>query len=202
MRGSSFAQGRPAVAERHVDEALELARSAGYPQVLGAAFGVRALVAVYIGELDWARALLAESGERTRSVGDRWHTLHNRVTLGFLEASVGRYAETLVAVGSLAEELDDLGIGEPGIFPFEGDAIEAAVALGQADDAERLIQRLEIASRARGRWPWPPEGADFCSPRAPISTPRPTGSRRRSATMTICPTRSNERGRCSPTEPC
>ena len=141
--------GRPAVAERHVDEALELARSAGYPQVLGAAFGVRALVAVYMGELDWARALLAESGERTRSLGDRWHTLHNRVTLGFLEASAGRYAETLVAVGSLAEELDALGIGEPGIFPFEGDAIEAAVALGQADDAERLIQRLETRPRPR-----------------------------------------------------
>ena len=141
--------GRPEVSERYVEEALELARSAGYPQVLGAAFGVRALVAAYGGELDWARALLAESGERTWSVGDRWHTLHNRVTLGFLETSIGRYAETLVAVGSLAEELDALGIGEPGIFPFEGDAIEAAVQLELGADAERLICRLESRPRAR-----------------------------------------------------
>jgi DNA-binding CsgD family transcriptional regulator len=141
--------GRPEFSERYVAEAFELARSAGYPQVLGAAFGVRALVAAYVGDPARARALLGESAERTRSIGDRWHTLHNRVTAGLLEASLGRYAETLDAVGSLAEDLDELGIAEPGIFPFEGDAIEAAAALGRADDAERLIYRLESRPRPR-----------------------------------------------------
>jgi DNA-binding CsgD family transcriptional regulator len=141
--------GRLAYAQRFAEEALELARSAGYPQVLGAAYGVCALVAVYAGEPDRARTLIAESSGFIAEVGDRWHTIHNLVALGLLESSLGRHAEALEAVGGLAGELDALGIVEPGIFPFEGDAIEASVALGAYDDAERLIERLEARPRPR-----------------------------------------------------
>ncbi len=194
--------GRPEVSERYVEEALELARSAGYPQVLGAAFGVRAHVAAYAGELDWARALLVESGERTRSVGDRWHTLHNRVTLGFLEASVGRYQETLEAVGSLAEDLDELGIAEPGDLPVRGrrDRGRRAARARSRRRAPDLPARIAPASTdAGGRSPW---AAGCCSPRAVSSTPQPGGSRRRSDTTTRWPTRSRRGGRSSPRERC
>ena len=41
------------------------------------------------------------------------------------------------------------GSPSPGIFLFEGDAIEAAVQLELGADAERLICRLESRPRAR-----------------------------------------------------
>ena len=143
--------GRFEVALRYADEAFELAENAGYPQVLGAALCTRALVAGYRGELDESHRLLALSNELTAEVGDVWHTLHNRVTLGLVAVSAGRYEDAVAGVGTLGAELDDLGIREPGVFIFEGDAIEACVALARFAEAEALIERLESHPRARCR---------------------------------------------------
>jgi DNA-binding CsgD family transcriptional regulator len=141
--------GRPELSRTYVEEALELARSAGYPQVLGAALGVSALLAARAGETVSARDLLAESEALTLSVADRWHALHNRVTLGLLETSLGRHEQAWSALGTLAAEFDSVGIAEQGVYPFEGDALETAAALGLAVEAEGLIARLESHPRPR-----------------------------------------------------
>ena len=150
--------GNVGAARGYADEALELAESARYPQVIGGALSVRALVAATEGELDAARALIAESEPFIASVCDVWHTLHNRVTLGLIGLSAGDYGATLEATRGLAEEVDRIGVAEPGVFPFEGDAIEAAVGLGEFELAKLLIERLErrprprtLAVAARGR---------------------------------------------------
>jgi DNA-binding CsgD family transcriptional regulator len=141
--------GRVALAREYADEAYELAEHAGYTQVIGGALSVRALVEAWSGNLAVARGLLAESGEVAASVSDRWHALHNRVTAGLLAASVGDWDDVLAAVGTLAQDLDELGICEPGIFVFEGDAIEAHVARGELDAAARLIERQASHERPR-----------------------------------------------------
>ena len=141
--------GRFELARAYADEAFELAEHAGYTQVIGGSLSVRALVAAHLGEVESARELLAESEAVADSVSDLWHVLHNRVALGLLEVSLGRYEEALDAVGLLGEELDALGIREPGVFPFELDAIEAFVALGRLDDADRTIERQAAYPRPR-----------------------------------------------------
>ena len=141
--------GRYDLAHAYAEEAFELAEHAGYTQVIGGSLSVRALVAAHRGDVETARVQLDESAAVASSVADLWHALHNRVTLGLLEVSLGRYEDALVAVGSLEEDLDALGIREPGVFPFELDAIEAFVALGRLDDAQRTIERQAAFPRAR-----------------------------------------------------
>ncbi len=138
-------------ARTYAEEAYELAEPAGYTQVIGAALSVRALVAAWAGELDTARRLLAESDTVTASVEDRWHGTHNRVTAGQHAATIGAWDDVLSATATLAGDLDAMGVQEPGVFPFEGDAIEAFVATGELERAERLIARQAAHHRPRAQ---------------------------------------------------
>jgi DNA-binding CsgD family transcriptional regulator len=106
--------------------------------------------------------LLAESFHLTESVQDRWHGFHNRVTRAMLDVAGGRHNDAIAAVGTLADELDEIGIRDPGIFLFEREAIEAFVAVGEEERARALVERLErtavefarpraLASAFRGR---------------------------------------------------
>jgi DNA-binding CsgD family transcriptional regulator len=147
------------LARGYANEAFELAEPAGYTQVIGGSLSVRALVAAWAGEAEAARALLAESDLVAGSVADRWHAVHNRVSAGLLAASLGAWDDVLAATETLAAELDELGVREPGVFPFEADAIEALVATGRFEEAERLVARQAgfdrprtqaVAARGRG----------------------------------------------------
>ncbi|HEY8723510.1 MAG TPA: AAA family ATPase [Gaiellaceae bacterium] len=142
-------QGRCDDARGYADEAFELAQHAGYTQVIGGALSVRALVAAWSGDETAARALLVESDRVAALVADRWHTLHNRISAGLLAASLSRWEDVVTVSGALDAELDAIGVREPGIFPFEGDAIEAFVATGRLDEAERLIERQSAHERPR-----------------------------------------------------
>ncbi len=154
--------GRFELARRYAEEAAEIGEASGLTQLYGAVFAMRALVEAHAGNLDEARALVAESDRIATSVQDRWHGLYNRATLGLTEVSAGRYEEALAAVGGMADELDAIGVVEPGVFLFERDALEAHAAVGRRAEAEALVERLErqgtalrrpraLASAARGR---------------------------------------------------
>jgi DNA-binding CsgD family transcriptional regulator/exonuclease VII small subunit len=71
--------------------------------------------------------------------------------LGFLEASLANYVAVRQHLDGLPRLLEEMGVQEPGIFPFHGDAVEAAVALGDLDTAERLIEGLETQGRELDR---------------------------------------------------
>jgi DNA-binding CsgD family transcriptional regulator len=63
--------------------------------------------------------------------------------LGFLEASLADYAAVRRQLDELPRLLEEMGVGEPGVFPFQGDAVEALVALGKLDGAKRLVDGIE-----------------------------------------------------------
>jgi DNA-binding CsgD family transcriptional regulator len=115
---------------------------------------------------DYARALLlaargdagarltAESGLRaSEQAGDRIFALQNRVVLGFLESSLADHAAALRWLDPVPAALEELGVRNPGAYPFAPDLLEALVAAGRIEDAERLVAWLDRATRA-GNHPW------------------------------------------------
>ena len=88
------------------------------------------------------------SCERT---GDRWNEIRARAALGFLELSLGDAAAAHGWLAPAVEITEGMGLREPGAFPFVPDEVEALVALGELESAERLTDRLDEQGRALDR---------------------------------------------------
>jgi hypothetical protein len=120
------------------------------------------------------------------------------MSLGFLEVSLGRYAEALTALQPMLDAFDDLPGAEIMTATFIPDAVEAMVALGGHAEAEPLIEALEqqgsrldrswmLAVGARCRSMWLAARGDVAAAmrmtedataehaRRPIGAPRGTG---------------------------
>ena len=149
-------------AQAYANEAVEVATHAGFDQNGAHALLARGKTAALLGDLERGRSLLEEAKLLAADFGDEWVEIHSAVALGALEVSAGHYTEAAGAVEGLSDRLDAIGIREPGYVPFESDAIEALVALGRLDEAEKLIERLAqlglpldrprtLAAAARGR---------------------------------------------------
>jgi DNA-binding CsgD family transcriptional regulator len=65
------------------------------------------------------------------------------MSLGFLEVSLGRYAEALTTLQPMLDAFDSMPGTEIMTATFIPDAVEAMVALGRHADAEPLIEALE-----------------------------------------------------------
>ncbi len=74
-----------------------------------------------------------------------------RSALGILELSLGRPAEGFAALGPLVAIVEALAFGDPVMVPFLPDAVEALVAIGEIDRADRLTGRLEARAAAVDR---------------------------------------------------
>jgi ATP/maltotriose-dependent transcriptional regulator MalT len=73
--------------------------------------------------------------------------------LGVIELSAGD-ARAAAAYLRRAEAMSsEAGYGEPGVLRFEHDAVEALLAVGERDHAQRICARLEACGRRHGR-PW------------------------------------------------
>ena len=75
------------------------------------------------------------------------------ISLGFLELSLGNYAEALTALEPLIARFDQVPGTEIVTSGYVPDAVAALVSLGRLDEAEPLIDAME----ANGRWldrPW------------------------------------------------
>jgi DNA-binding NarL/FixJ family response regulator len=119
----------------------------------GAAAFARSMLLASQGEAARARAI-AERGMRTcEAAGDRIFALQNRVILGFIESSIGDHAAALRWLEPLPAMLDELGVRNPGAYPFAPDMLEALVTAGRVDDAERLV-RWVIDGTGTGDHPW------------------------------------------------
>src|SRR5262249_57864564 len=86
--------------------------------------------------------------ERGRAVGGRC-----RWVLGQVELSVDDPAAALRWLDPIADMLQAYGIGEPGLYPFTPDLIEAWAATGQLDRAASRLAWLQDAAR-RLDHPW------------------------------------------------
>ena len=129
------------------------------------AFGltITALVDAHLGRVEAAREATDEGMPLALRLGVVPAYLELRAARGFLELSLASYEEAHRFLGPLREEVAKAGFGEPALFRFHGDSIEALIALGKLEEAASLIGELEergevlqhqwarvIAARCRG----------------------------------------------------
>ncbi len=102
-----------------------------------------ALVDAHLGLGQEARATIEEALPRSELMGVAPAEIELLATRGFLELSCGEWAAadgTLEHARSYAERM---GLRDPALFRFHGDAIEAKLALGLVDDARSLLDELD-----------------------------------------------------------
>ncbi|MDT5017778.1 MAG: hypothetical protein QOD39_3938, partial [Mycobacterium sp.] len=133
------------------EDTMERAAQVGGSRTI--ALTVRAAVATYIGREDQARADAAAALAIADECGvprlAEWPTM----SLGFLEVSLGRYAEALTTLQPMLDVFDSLPGSEVMIATFIPDAVEAMVSIGRHADAVPLIEELE-RNGARLDRPW------------------------------------------------
>jgi DNA-binding CsgD family transcriptional regulator len=112
---------------------------------------VRAHVLACGGRIDAARADAAAS--LASRPWDVVAALLAQAALGFVELSESNAAGAIDHLAPAWELLRGSGIGEPAIFPFVADQIEALIELGRADEADAIVDWLEDRGRALSR-PW------------------------------------------------
>ncbi|CDO07010.1 AAA family ATPase [Mycolicibacterium cosmeticum] len=135
------------------EEAMERAEQLGGHQLLAIAHSIRLTVAAYTGRADEARAEADAALAAARHCSAPRMTERVTATLGFLEVSLGNYAEALAILDPLISGFGATACTEIITAAFLPDAVEAMVALGQLDEADPLITALETNGRRLDR-PW------------------------------------------------
>ena len=137
---------------RHADVALELAEQIADDGLLALVLNVRALVELYLGRVDDARAALSRSTAIADAASDTLSPLWNRAVLGATDLARGDMAGAAKQLADLPARLTELGWMDPAdhIWP---DTIEALVALGDLERARPyLLQFEELGRRLESRW--------------------------------------------------
>jgi ATP/maltotriose-dependent transcriptional regulator MalT len=135
------------------DDTMERAEQLGGDHMLAIAQTVRAEVAAYSGREGEARAYAHAALEAARRCEAPRLSARPMGILGFLEVSLGNYAEALTALAPLIAEFDAHPGTEIITASFVPDAVEAMLATGRLDDAESFIDALQ----RNGQWldrPW------------------------------------------------
>ena len=131
-------------ASRHAQEGIELALQADQEPQRVFALGVRALVRAGRGDVEGARAdaeaTLAGAEER----GVMMATILAVGALGLLELSLDRYEAVDRLLGPVGARLEAGGVREPGSVRFVPDEIEALIVLGRLDEAEALLDVVDL----------------------------------------------------------
>jgi DNA-binding CsgD family transcriptional regulator len=131
---------------RWADEGDETASHTGQPGQQAYANATRALVHAHRGEVEAthaaARVALGLSGDEV-AIG--W--MNARWALGVLELSLGNAVAAHEHLAPICDHVEREGIGEPGTTRFVFDDIEALVALGALDEAEKRLRLVERHSR-------------------------------------------------------
>jgi DNA-binding CsgD family transcriptional regulator len=135
--------GRLATARTYGEVAYRLAARHGGEQALALHTAGLALVEAIEGRPGEARAVSDRALETARRLGDRLSAMHHRGVLGFLELSIGNPSAAHAQLDGMVEELEVLGVGEPGLYPFLPEEIEALLGLGLFDRAAALTEGLE-----------------------------------------------------------
>ncbi|MEX0755062.1 MAG: AAA family ATPase [Actinomycetota bacterium] len=139
------------LAADHALEAREIVLEAGWIDVLGEVAAVKAAIEAATGRVEEARDDGIEALAACERTGDRWNEIRARAALGFLEVSLGDAAAAHAWLAPATEMTERMDLREPGAFPFVSDEIEALVALGELEPAERLTDRLDDHGRALDR---------------------------------------------------
>jgi DNA-binding CsgD family transcriptional regulator len=143
--------GRLDVAQTFADEFLHLDRQLRGD--LSTPWYPTALVAVHLGRVEEARAILEEGIASSRAIESTIWTAHQLWALGHLELALGNLAEARSVLCEVIPMLRQTGLGEWSIHPVHPDAVEALVGCGDLDEAETLTAELEEYGRRLHR-PW------------------------------------------------
>jgi len=142
-----------AAAALTAEDAMERSELLGADHMTVIAHTARALVAAYTGRERDARANAHAAIEGANRCGSTRLADLPVMTLGFLDVSLGNYAEALTALQPLIARFSTLPGTEIVIAAFIPDAVEAMIALGHIAEAGPLIDVLENNGRRLDR-PW------------------------------------------------
>lgn len=152
------------------DEAMDHADHIGTQHLRGVALTSRAAVAAFVGRAADARRDAGLALQIATDCGTPALSIRATTLLGFVDVSMGRYAEAMAVLQPLVDMIDLLPGVEIRNKDYVPDAIEAMIGVGQIDAAEPLIARLEAdghrldrawllatGARCRGMW-WAAKG--------------------------------------------
>jgi DNA-binding CsgD family transcriptional regulator len=134
-----------------VESSLEWAWRLGSPTSRAVALENQVVVAGWTGDVETARAAAAEAIELYRQVRSPVGEMFVGAALGRVELSLGRYGEAAEQLLPAAQTAAAMGAGDPDTLPAVAEALEALVALGRAEEAERLGAWLRERAGALGR---------------------------------------------------
>jgi DNA-binding CsgD family transcriptional regulator len=135
-------------AEGYAVAGFELVEQLGLEQSEGAMLYARALVDAHRGRVAQARAEAEAGIARSQGVKGEIFRIQTLATLGFLELSLGDFEAADRYLRPLPGLLAAAGYREPGFCPCLPNAVEALLALGELEEARRLLGELEARGGA------------------------------------------------------
>ncbi len=138
-------------ASREIERALDLSGELGVEDGTSLAMSAQFLAAR--GFPEEARLRCERALARSREVGYWWWELRSLAGIVFLELTEGHAEGAAAAAAETASLGERTGTYEPGWNRFHGDVIEALLAAGRGDEADRLTGWLEERAASSGH-PW------------------------------------------------
>ena len=145
LRKGDWAQAR-----EHIDASIQLADLMEFDQGRSEKRAWLALLQAHQGDLDAARANVAEGMEISEAIGDRLSLVIHLSVLVFISLSIAEPAAALAHIDRIRQVLPT-DFDTPVWLEFEGDEIEALVAVGRTSEAEQRIASLERRSHQQSR---------------------------------------------------
>jgi DNA-binding CsgD family transcriptional regulator len=138
-------------AAHHADDAASAAARTGQEPLRAAALYAKALVDAHRGDVEAARHGAEQALALAEQTGASVLVIQVLSVLGFLELSMGNAAEAHRLLERVIEVAPTLQLQDPSIVRWIPDEVEALVALGDTERADRLIEAFEQGGRLLGR---------------------------------------------------
>jgi DNA-binding CsgD family transcriptional regulator len=139
------------LAARYAADMLVFAAQAGYEAEQPIFDLAAAAIAAHQGRVEEARARSGDALELAEQVGNRLAQALHRWVHGFIEVSLDDPGAGLAHLRQAWEIYDELGYFEPGHRLELVDTLEALIAVGELEDAERRLAPWERRARALDR---------------------------------------------------
>ena len=134
-------------ARTYADEAMATIEYEAEDRGLGATLYAKSLAAAHRGDAELARQLGMRGLELAARFEDHVFSLQHHSVLGFLELSVGDAAAAVAQLAHIPGRLEEMGVGEPGVFLCHADLIEALIGVGDHEEADSRLEEWEALGR-------------------------------------------------------
>src|SRR5207244_10085171 len=138
------------IAATAASESAQLAEATGETTQLAYSLAVQATIGAARGD-EACRAHAAQAAELARRGGLAAVSEHADYALGLLELGLGNGEPAVAALERAAAAAARAGRGEPGVFPWGADLVEAYLVAGRAEEAIGARERRGEAATATDR---------------------------------------------------